>query len=427
MSTTGKKYSAEEVSAFILARLKRDAELKLGCLVNKAIITVPAYFDDARRRATQDAGQIAGLDVLRIINEPTAAALAYGIDSGHFGEVLVYDLGGGTFDVTVMEISSGHLEVRFSGGDSQLGGLDWDNLLMQYLNKIAVDKGGASFLDDSKSLEALRARARPAKHALSTKDATTIYLPGTNGRVSLERRQFEAFTHGLLERTILKTEEVLENAGMSWGDIDRLLLVGGASRMPMVVDRLAEVSGKRPSHEVNPDEVVAVGAAMQGALLENKSDRPLVSPTGARLTNVRVEDVTAHSLGVEVVAGTDGKLVNAVVLPAGTKIPAEGRQIFYTMVGNQQIWECRVYQGEEESLEWVTLIGEGRLRLPGHYARNTPMEVTLAYDANSVVHLYLADGVAHQPLGELHIERRANLTPEAVRRKAIEAANTRLN
>jgi molecular chaperone DnaK len=426
MAPDGKTYGAEEISAFVLTRLKLDAEQKLGVPVKKAIVTVPAYFDDAKRRATQDAGEIAGLDVLRIINEPTAAALAYGIDGGNEGTVLVYDLGGGTFDVTVMRVAAGHLEVLFSGGDSRLGGMDWDNALMTFLDDMNVAQGGTTLLDDPSSLEALRMASRQAKHALSNRDSTAVYLPGGAASVSLRREQFEELTEGLVERTALKTEEVLEKAGCSWSQIDRLLLVGGATRMPMVIQRLEKISGKKPSHEVNPDEVVALGAAIQGALLDETKSGGVVTEGGLILTRVQVEDVTAHSLGVEAI-GEHGMPYNAIVLPAGTKVPARGSELFQTMAPNQQVWESKVLQGEEQDLEWVTVIGTGTIRLTGRYPACAPMEVVLEYDANGVVHLFAIDRVSNLPIGELHIQRGANLDRADLEQKMRDAAQKRLN
>lgn len=429
MGADGKEHSPEEISAFILKRLRQDASLQLGREVTRAVITVPAYFDDARRKATQDAGQIAGLEVLSIINEPTAAALAYGLDRGQNGTILVFDLGGGTFDATVMDIRDQHLEVRFSGGDAELGGLDWDNALMEYVNEQILAQGGIDSINNPSLLEKLREGVRQAKHTLSNTESATVRATSGLQKVKVTRADFERITAHLLDRAIFKTEEVLERAGVAWKDLDKVLLVGGSTRMPAVRDRLRELWGRDPSIDLNPDESVALGAALFGALQSpTQSSVPIVTAAGQRLERVVIEDVTAHSLGVEVLVDkATGETRNCILLPAGSKIPSKASQTLYSVIDRQTAFKCVVYVGEEENIEWVKKVGEAEIRLPGTYPEGAPIEVFFEYDSEGIIHVSVVDRVSNLPLGEFHIERENNRSPEEIARMTEDAADVEVS
>ncbi|KFZ39513.1 Hsp70 family protein, partial [Thermoactinomyces sp. Gus2-1] len=293
-------FTPEEISAMILRRLKEDAETLLGEKVEDAVITVPAYFDDAQRKATQDAGRIAGLNVLRIINEPTAAALAYGLDKMHMEQnILVYDLGGGTFDVTIMHLSPSGLRVLSTGGAKNLGGFDWDNVVMNYLNEEFQKQGGIDLLEDPMLEQDLRDKAEIAKKTLSVRDRTNVFLSanGINASITLTREIFDELTAPLLNRTQKIMEFVLEDANIEWKDIDKVLLVGGSTRMKQVPAMIERVTGIKPSLDVNPDEVVALGAAIQGAILQIKEGNADLSLSQS-FPVVEVQDVNSHSMGV---------------------------------------------------------------------------------------------------------------------------------
>jgi len=429
LSADGKATTPEEISAYILKRLKQDASQQLGREVTRAVITVPAYFDDARRKATQDAGRIAGLDVLSIINEPTAAALAYGLDRGQNGTVLVFDLGGGTFDTTVMKIRDQHLEVLFSGGDAQLGGLDWDNALMVFANDEIVARGGVEGVDNPSLLERLRESVREAKHTLSNNESATIRAASGLEKVKVTRADFERVTAHLLNRAIIKTEEVLERSGVTWREVDKLLMVGGSTRMPAVKARLRELWGREPSIDLNPDESVALGAALFGALqAPSSTSAPIVTASGQRLEKVVIEDVTAHSLGVEVLVDmTTGATKNSILLPAGSKIPSKESQVLYTVVDRQMTFKCVVYVGEEENLEWVKKVGEATIKLPGTYPAEAPMEVFYEYDSEGIIHVSVIDRVSNLPLGEFHLDRINNRSEGEIDRMADDAAEVEVS
>ncbi|HEY6739014.1 MAG TPA: Hsp70 family protein, partial [Actinopolymorphaceae bacterium] len=316
-TAAGSTYRPEEISALILRRLVDDAERALGAEVTDAVITVPAYFDDAPRRATIDAGTIAGLTVRRVLNEPTAAALAYGIDGSADGVVLVYDLGGGTFDVTAMRIRAGEFEVLATHGDRNLGGFDFDNLLMQLLNERFVAAGGPSLLEDDVAEADLREKAEIAKHSLTSVERTTVTLTadGCTASVAVTRSEFDDLCTGLLGRTRDIVGIVLDDAGLRWDRVDRVLLAGGATRMPMVRGLLDRLSGGRVDASPNPDEIVAHGAAIQAALLEDDEARVRLPGVGtpARMRRVEVRDVTSHGLGKIYYRGSRSRPVNRVI------------------------------------------------------------------------------------------------------------------
>jgi len=409
------EYTPEEVSALILKRLKDDAEAALNQEIHDAVVTVPAYFNDAQRKSTQDAGAVAGLNVLRIINEPTAAALAYGVDKGgHNQTVMVYDLGGGTFDVTIMRLGGNEIEVLATGGDKNLGGFDWDNDLMVFLNEEFRNTTGIDLFEDPTAEQDLRDKAEMAKKTLASRDQAKVYLAagGKNASIPITREQFESISAGLLSRTETIMEMVLEDAHLQWKDIDKILLVGGSTRMPAVPALVERIAGKKPSTELHPDEVVAMGAALLGALLQQESGKAGLAPV-ALLPNVKISDVNSHSLGVVAMDGRSGNLYNSVILPKDSKIPGKASKIYGTVSDNQTEVEVEVTEGEDEDLEYVKVVGKGTMRIPP-YPQGAPVEVFFEYDVDGIIHVTVFDRTANRLLGELQIKRESNRTDAEV-------------
>lgn len=415
VDSRGREYRAEEVSALLLRRLAEDAEMALGESVRDVVITVPAYFDDARRRATLDAGEIAGLRVLRLINEPTAAAIAYGLDTMAEGTFFVFDLGGGTFDVTVMRARRGELEVIATDGDRNLGGFDFDNALMAYVADQVRDQGGPD-LHDVLVLEAdLREKCELAKRQLTTVDQASVFISagGTNYRVQVTRELFDELCRPLLDRTEVTAAGVLDDADLTWDDIDHVLLVGGSTRMRMVREMIERISGKAPATGVNPDEAVALGAAVV-AEAASAAPRPAgeePSPATA-VSRMQIRDVTSQGLGV--VALEHGIRVNTVVVPRNTRIPAKHERIYYTVENNQRAIEAEITEGEDEDLAYVTVLGTRPITLTPGLPVNSPLKIVISYDIDSVIHVEVVDVTNNKSLGEFELDRPYNLDRDEV-------------
>ena len=412
VESRGEKYSPSQISAFVLQKMKETAESYLGENVTQAVITVPAYFNDAQRQATKDAGKIAGLEVLRIINEPTAAALAYGLDKKKSGTVAVYDLGGGTFDISILEIGDGVFEVKSTNGDTHLGGEDFDLQIIDYLADEFKKDNGVDLRSDKLALQRLKEAAEKAKIELSSSTETEVNLPFITAdqtgpkhlTIKLSRAKLEAIVGGLLSQSLKPCEQALKDAGLQAADIDDVILVGGMTRMPKVTELVKNFFGKEPNKGVNPDEVVASGAAIQGGVLQGD------------VKDVLLLDVTPLSLGIETLGGVFTRLIEK-----NTTIPTKKSQVFSTAEDNQSAVTIRVFQGEREMAADNKLLGQFDLVGIPPAARGIPqIEVTFDIDANGIVNVSAKDKSTGKEQ-QIRIQASGGLSDDEIERMVKEA------
>jgi molecular chaperone DnaK len=415
VDSAGVTRRAEEVSALILRRLVDDAQMMTGETFSEVVITVPAYFDDARRQATKDAGELAGLTVLRLLNEPTSAAIAYGMDRTDAGTILVYDLGGGTFDVTVLRRDGDELVAVATDGDRNLGGFDFDNALMELVARKVAEDGGPDLFDGGSIQTDLREKCELAKRTLSNVAKATVFVSvdGRNFSIPVTREEFEDAVQPLLFRTEVCVESVLEAAGVTWEQIDRLLLVGGSTRMPMVRELMTRLSGKQPEVGVNPDEAVAIGAGAVAALSTDGGRLPPGSPR-------TFQDITSQGLGIAALDESE-LLRNSVIIPRNSQVPCQRSEMFRTVVDAQECIDLQVVVGDDPDLDFCSIVHERPIELPPGLPAKTRIKVMMSYDIDGIVHLALTlpgrgPAGGDLPLGEVELERPSNIGAKELRR-----------
>lgn len=401
-----KMIDAVEASAIILKKLVQDAEQELSEKVTEVVITVPAYFDDGKRNATIEAAEMIGLKVLKIINEPTSAALAYYDmeEDPSDQNVAIYDLGGGTFDASIVNIHNNEITVLSTDGDSNLGGFDFDNEICEHVINEFEDSTGIDLYDDDDAMQELRENAEKCKKALSrlSKYKVPVTSSGESMRVEITKDLFNELIKGIVDRTKLVMEDAIKEANLTWGDIDKVLLVGGSTRVPLISETIKDFTGIEPSKELNPDEVVALGAAVQASLIDG--DTSLSSSA-----NIIVKDVNSHSLGI-ITQNNNGIDGNSIILHRNTEIPCSFSQEFYTNHDNQERIQLQITEGEDVDPDYVTIIGKSILNLPPGLPESSPLDITISYDKNGIVNVIARDVTNNTELRDMIIERKSNMT-----------------